>query len=98
MNFSETGLPSQQLLEGWNMIGNPSLYEIVIFEEGNSADFGSITKLEYPLDNPLYSQINRYNQDTGMENYPLDPDFKHMTPGLGYLILMNKDVMMYGIP
>jgi len=98
VSFDDTAMaPSQQLYVGWNMIGHMDTEEMLIYEAGNTADFGSVTGLEEPEENKLFRQVNTYTQDLGWTNYPAG-DLTKMTPGAGYWILMKDGVVMYGMP
>ncbi|MHC1575070.1 MAG: Ig-like domain-containing protein, partial [Candidatus Methanogasteraceae archaeon] len=94
---TDAGAASQQLYEGWNMVGHVSLEAVPIYEEGNDADFGSLTGLEEPEGTKLYRQVCAYTQAGGWEYYPAG-DLTDMTPGMGAWILVKQDVMMYGMP
>jgi hypothetical protein len=94
---TDAGAASQQLYEGWNMVGHVSLEAVLIYEEGNDADFGSLTGLEEPEESKLYRQVCAYTQAGGWEYYPAG-DLTDMTPGMGAWILVKQDVMMYGMP
>jgi hypothetical protein len=83
--------PKQDLCEGWNLIGHIDTTEMPIYEEGNNADFGSVTTLE-----GKFAQI-QHQTESGWEYYPVDTGFTHMIPGHGYWILITEDdVTMYG--
>ena len=81
--------PSQNLCEGWNMIGHIDT-SLMPINDGSIADFGSITTLE-----KKFAQVWQWTQDDYYTCYPLG-GFTHMTPGQGYWILMTKDATMYG--
>ena len=84
--------PSQNLCEGWNMIGHIDTSFMPI-DDGTNADFGSFTTLE-----KKFAQVWQWTQDDYYKCYPPLPSggFTHMTPGQGYWILMTKDATMYG--
>jgi len=94
---TDAGAVSQQLYEGWNMVGHISLEAVPIYEEGSDSDFGSLTGLEEPEESKLYRQVCAYTQAGGWDYYPAG-DLTEMTPGMGAWILVKQDVMMYGMP
>ena len=81
--------PSQNLCEGWNMIGHIDT-SLMPINDGSIADFGSITTIE-----GKFAQVWQWTQDDYYKCYPLG-GFTHMTPGQGYWILMTTDATMYG--
>ena len=84
--------PSQQLYVGWNMIGHVKTVAMPI-NDGTNADFVSITGLEEPEGNLLFRLMATYT-GTGWSEYP--GSLTDATPGAGYWIYMNHDVMMSG--
>ena len=44
----------------------------------------------------LFRQLNTYTQSTGYSYYHMG-DFNDVYPGVGYLVLMKQDTMMYGM-
>jgi hypothetical protein len=85
--------PSQQLYEGWNMIGHIKPVAMPI-NDGTTADFVSITGLEEPEGNELFRLMATYT-GTGWSEYP-SGSLTDVTPGAGYWIYMNQDVVMSG--
>ena len=85
--------PSQQLYEGWNMIGYPRTVAILINDDP-SPDFASITGLEDDDGNELFRLMATYT-GTGWIDYPVG-SLTEATPGAGYWIYMNQDRMMSG--
>ena len=98
-NFDDgAATPSQQLYKGWNMIGAVSMSTMPIHNSGiDDTDFASVTGLEEPEGTKLFIQMNAYIPGTGWVNYPTGP-LTEATPGMGYTIVMTKNVTMYGIP
>ena len=95
IDFLSTGAitpPTQQLKEGWNMIGHIDTSVMPIYEEGNDADFGSMANIE-----GKFSQIWQWTQNDGWDVcYP--SGLNYMTPGQGYWIWMTEDAPMAGTP
>jgi hypothetical protein len=85
--------PSQQLYEGWNMIGHIKTVAMPI-NDGTTADFVSITGLEEPEGNELFRLMATYT-GTGWSEYP-SGSLTDATPGAGYWIYMNQGVTMSG--
>jgi hypothetical protein len=82
---------SQNLCEGWNMIGHIDTSSMPI-DDGSIADFGSITTLE-----GKFAQVCQWTQDDDYKCYPYPlGELTHMTPGQGYWILVEEDATMYG--
>ena len=94
VDFDDTApAPSQQLYEGWNMIGHIKPVAMPI-NDGTTADFVSITGLEEPEGNELFRLMATYT-GTGWSEYP-SGSLTDATPGAGYWIYMNQNVMMSG--
>ena len=94
VDFDDTApAPSQQLYEGWNMIGHIKPVAMPI-NDGTTADFVSITGLEEPEGNELFRLMATYT-GTGWSEYP-SGSLTDVTPGAGYWIYMNQDVVMSG--
>ena len=93
-DFDDTApAPSQQLYEGWNMIGHIKPVAMPI-NDGTTADFVSITGLEEPEGNELFRLMATYT-GTGWSEYP-SGSLTDATPGAGYWIYMNQNVTMSG--
>ncbi|PXF60599.1 MAG: hypothetical protein C4B59_08755 [Candidatus Methanogaster sp.] len=86
--------PSQQLYEGWNMIGHIKTVAMPI-NDGTTADFVSITGLEEPEGYELFRLMATYTAGTGWSEYP-SGSLTEATPGTGYWIYMDQGATMSG--
>ncbi|MHC1583672.1 MAG: Ig-like domain-containing protein, partial [Methanosarcinales archaeon] len=82
-------IPSQDLCEGWNMIGYTSS---VAIDDGTAGDFKSVSTLE-----DTFAQLWTYSQTSGWLGYP-SWGLDRLEPGEGAWILMTEDATMYGTP
>ena len=78
---------------GWNTIGYPRTVAILINDD-TGPDFASITGLEDDDGNELFRLMATYT-GTGWIDYPAG-SLTEATPGAGYWIYMNQNVMMSG--
>ena len=82
-------IPSQDLCEGWNLIGYTSS---VAIDDGTAGDFKSVSTLE-----DTFAQLWTYSQTSGWLGYP-SWGLDRLEPGEGAWILMTEDATMYGTP
>ena len=82
-------IPSQDLCEGWNMIGYTSS---VAIDDGTAGDFKSVSTLE-----DTFAQLWTYSQTSGWLGYP-SWGLDRLEPGEGAWILMTENATMYGTP
>ncbi|CAD7773011.1 hypothetical protein AIOGIFDO_01335 [Candidatus Methanoperedenaceae archaeon GB37] len=82
-------IPSQDLCEGWNLIGYTSS---VAIDDGTAGDFKSVSTLE-----DTFAQLWTYSQTSGWLGYP-SWGLDRLEPGEGAWILMTEDATMHGTP